>query len=209
MAQPDTFFGNNAIRIVNGVVKISNNNDNSNYAQIDQDGELTMAGTGRVIRHVRVTAPSWSLGASAPAAGFVGIYPTLDFDNSIDDEAHYSLIIPYRFAAGTVINVDVDWCYEGAPDAGTVDWALEYITVAPGEAVAGGTTTIHKVSAGNHTSGNLVRTTLDTGIVGAVAHDDLGLRLYRDVSEDSLGVDACLIQVHFQFIMDKLGQPTT
>ena len=167
-----------------------------------------MAGTGRVIRHVRVAAPSWSPGASAPSAGFVGIFPTLDFDNLTDDDVHYSLIVPYRHAAGTVIQVDVDWCYEGAPDAGTVDWALEYINVAPGEAVAGGTATIHKVSAGNHTSGNLVRTTLDTGIVGAVSHDDLGLRLYRDVSEDTLGVDACLIQVHFCFIMDKLGQPT-
>lgn len=212
MAQPDTHFGNNAIRVSGGVAKISNNNDNSNYAQIDQDGELTLAGTGRVIRHVRITAPSWSPGASAPSAGFVGIFPCWDFDNLSDDEVHYSLIVPYRYAAGTVINVNVDWCYEGAPDAGTVDWALEYITIAPGEAVDGATTTIHKMSAGNHTSGTLVRTTLDTGIIGAVAHDDLGLRLYRDVepvsgSEDTLGTDACLIQVHFQFIMDKLGQP--
>ena len=207
MAKPHTFFGNNAIRVENGVVKISNNDD-VNYAQLDVDGELTPAGTGRVIRHVRVAAPSWSLGASAPTTGFVGIFPDLEFDNLTDDEAHYSLIIPYRFTTGTVINVDVDWCYEGDADIGTVDWALEYKTIAPGEAIAGGTTTIHKVSAGNHTSGNLVRTTLDTGIVGAVVHDDLGLRLYRDVSEDSLATDACMIQVHFQFIMDQLGQPT-
>lgn len=52
-----------------------------------------------------------------------------------------------------------------------------------------------------------------SSVVGAVAHDDLGLRLYRDVepvsgSEDTLGADACLIQVHFAFTMDKLGQPT-
>lgn len=208
MAQPDTHFGNNAIRIAGGIVKMSNNNDNSNYVQLDEDGELTLAGTGRVIRHVRVTAPSWSVGASAPSAGFVGVFPVWEFDNLTDDQVHYSLIVPYRLVAGAVIDVNVDWCYEGGADAGTVDWVLEYINVAEGEAVAGGTTTIHKVSAGNHTSGNLVRTILDTGIVGAVAHDDLGLRLYRDVSEDTLGTAACLIQVHFQFTMDKLGQPT-
>ncbi|MBA7660205.1 hypothetical protein ES703_68205 [subsurface metagenome] len=208
MASPATHFGNNTIRIANGIAKISNNDD-VNYAQIDQDGELTLAGTGRIVRHVRVAAPSWSAGAAAPTAGFFGIFPDWEFDSTTDDEVHYSLIVPYRFAAGTVIIVEVDWGYDGAPDAGTVDWALEYISVAPGEAVAGGTTTIHKLTLGNHTSGNLVRTVLDTGIVDAVAHDDLGFRLYRDVGGDSLGTDACLIQVHFQFIMDKLGKPTT
>lgn len=207
MAKPHTYFGNNAIRIASGITKISNNDD-ANLAQIATDGEITLAGTGRVVRHVRITAPSWAPGSAAPTAGFIGVFPTWKFDSTTDDEVHYSLIIPYRYAAGTVIDVNVDWCYEGAGDIGTVDWVLEYINVAPGEAVAGATTTIHKVSGGNHTSGNLVRTTLDTGIAGAVAHDDLGLRLYRDTSEDSLATDACLIQVHFHFIMDQLGQPT-
>jgi len=34
------------------------------------------------------------------------------------------------------------------------------------------------------------------------------MRLYRDESEDTLGVDAQLIDVHFCILMDKLGEPT-
>ena len=53
----------------------------------------------------------------------------------------------------------------------------------------------------------MVRTTLTTGITGAVAHDVTGLRFYRDVSGDTLDTDAKMIQVHVEFIQDKLGEP--
>ena len=108
--------------------------------------------------------------------------------------------------AGTVIDVVVDWTYEGAQDNGTVCWALEYINLATGESVVGGTATISKTSAINSPLETLVRTTLNVGITGAVAHDVIGLRLYRDASGDTLNRDAELVQVHFEFTMDKLGK---
>ena len=180
----------------------------TNYAEFKSDGELNLHGTARVKRHVRVGAHSWKAGSTAPAEDFIGILPVFCFDKTTDDSIHYSLICPYRMVAGSTINVKVDWTYQGAQDNGTVDWGLEYINLTTGETVDGATTTIHKETDGSHTTGKLIRTTLSTGIIGAVAHDVIGLRLFRDSSEDSLDTDACGIQVHFEFLMDKLGEAT-
>ena len=170
------------------------------------DRQVTLKGDARVYRHIRVTAPSWKGGVSAPADGFVGIVPTIDFDAASDDEAHYSVLVPYRFEAGSTIDFAVDWVYEGAADAGTVCWGIEYRCICSEGVVDGTTTTVLQITAGGHTTGQLVRTVFDTGIIGACAHDDLAVRLYRDVSADSLAVDACVIEVHFEILMDKLGE---
>ena len=168
---------------------------------------IVMSGAGRVINHVRIAAPSWRPGANAPAEAFIGIYPTLAFDTSADDEVHYDIIVPLRMAAGTGIMVIADWAYDGGADAGTVCWALEYKSIIPGEALVGGTTTITQISAGTHTSGQLVRTIFADEIEGCVAHDELGLRLYRDVDNgDTLATDAELVAIHFMFTSDKMGE---
>lgn len=170
-------------------------------------GVVTFTGTSRVYQHVRIAAPSWKIGVAGPTPGYVGIVPVMAFDSAADDSIHYSLITPWRIETGSEIGVVVDWCYTGGADAGTVCWGLEYINIADGEAVAGGTTTTLETTAGTHTTGLMVRTAFTTGIVGAVAHDVIGLRLYRDVSGDTLATDANFIQAHFEFLEDKLGKP--
>ncbi len=188
-----------------GPVKIG---EAANHMEIKPDGEINLAGTARVERYFRTPAPSWTLGVSAPSAGLVGVVPTVDFDATSDDEAHYSAIVPFTFAAETDVEVGVCWCYTGAGDVGTVCWAIEYILVAAGEAVAGATATISQCSAGNHTSGQRICTTFTSKITGAVESDLLGMRFYRDTSEDTLATDARVIQVHLRYTMDKLGKAT-
>jgi len=168
---------------------------------------VIMTGDGRVVNHIRIGAMSWHKGAAGPTDSDIGIFHTLAFDKDSDDEVHYDLIVPYRMEAGSGTTVIADWAYTGGADAGTVCWALEYKTIEPGEALAGGTTTITQVSAGTHTSGQLVRTIFTDKILGGVAHDELGIHLYRDVSEDSLGTDAELVAVHMMFTRDKMGDP--
>jgi len=180
--------------------------DGTNYFNIASDGTNTYHGTARVTNHVRIAAPSWKIGATAPTAGYVGIVPVLEFDNSNDDEAHFSLICPLKMEAGTTINVMIDWVYTGGADVGTVCWKMDYINLEPGEAVAGGATTITKTTAGTHTTGLMYRETLTTGITGSVSHDVIGLKLWRDISEDTLATDANLIQVHFMYTRDKHGE---
>jgi len=182
--------------------------DATNYVEIKTDGEVNLHGTARVINHVRVAAPSWEKGAPAPTTDLIGITPTLRFDAVNDDEVYYSCFVPFRMAAGSTITVIVGWAYDGGQDNGTVCWNMEYINIAEGEAVAGGTTTITKTTAGTHATGTLIETTLTTGITGAVAGDVLSMRLWRDVSEDTLATDAELIMVYFHFLRDKMGEAT-
>ena len=189
-----------------GVVRIGDGTDN--YVQFDTDGTQTMVGTARKYRHVRVGAGSWKGGVSAPAAGFIAIFPTIDFDTASDDESHYSVLVPYRFESGSTINFAIDWTYEGVQDNGTVCWGIEYICLGDGDTVDGSTTTSLETTAGSHTTGTMIRTIFTTGITGAHAHDVLAVRVYRDVSGDDLAADACLIETHFEFIMNKMGEDT-
>ena len=179
--------------------------DNTNYAQFATDGELSLVGTAKVKRHIRVAAPSWKGGATAPEEKRVGIVPVLGFDKSSDDSVHYSLIIPWRMESGTNMDCYVDWCYTGTQDNGSVCWGLEYINIGSNIAVSGTSITTADCSTGTHTTGNLVRTHIGS-ITGLNNHDVLGLRIYRDASEDNLNTDAELIQTHFGFTQDKLGE---
>lgn len=179
----------------------------TNSLQINFTGVINLHNDSRVRRHVRVTAPSWKKGVTAPTDAQIGIFPVYSFDKTSDDTVYYSLMIPYRIEAGSEIAVNIDWCYTGANDVGTVHWNMSYINVHTGESVDGSLSHIEKTSTGYHTSGKLVRTYLTGNIEGAVEHDILGLRLIRDISEDTLDTDAHMIQVHLEFIVDKLGEP--
>jgi len=188
--------------------------DSTNYTSWSTTGVQTMAGSARVKRYFRIGAALFFKKDSPPEEDIIGIVPVLKFDaGAVNEQAYYSDTIPFRMLAGGDIEVEIDWCYEGGADAGTVVWGVEFINIATGEAVAGGTTTITGKSAGTHASGTLVRTAIDdvANITGSVADDVLAIRVYRDSSDevnDTLAVDACLIQVRLHFIMDKLGQPT-
>ena len=182
----------------------------ANYAETKDDGEYNMHGTARVIRHLRVGAGDWNHGASAPSQGFDGTFVYEAFDSVSDDEEYFTLIVPSRWDTSTDVEFTVDWYYTGAQDNGTVAWALEYKAIKAGEVVTGAGTTILQVSAGTHTSGQMVRTTFTTKIIAGnlEAGDTIGFRLYRDVSADTLATDARLLNTHFHFTMNKLGMAT-
>ena len=178
----------------------------THYTSFTAAGIISLHGNARVYRHIRVGAGSWKLGASGPTAAMLSVFPALYFDDASDDEVHYEIIAPFRMEAGSTINVIIDWCHQTALDTGTVTWKLEFNCVALGENVAGATTTIAATSAASVVD-ELQRTTLVTGITGAVAHDIIGMRLYRDVGTGTLTGDAILLDVHFEVLMDKLGEP--
>ena len=185
--------------------------DGTNNMTVQPDGEINLAGTAKVTRHLRVGAGSWKNGASAPSPGLWGIFTTLDFDTDSDDDAHYTLIVPHRWDGTTDIKIVVDWAHEVASVAG-VTWALEYKGIKAGEAIAGGTATLTEPS-GASVINVMQRTVFDPCIDADLleAEDTLALRLYRDVSDagDTLPGDARLLNVHFHFTMDKLGEATT
>ena len=81
----------------------------------------------------------------------------------------------------------------------------QYNSVAEGEDVTGATTTIDGTS-GATSQHEHMEVQLDTGVLGTVAHDHLGMILRR--SGGTCAVDVDLIEVHFEILMNKLGEPT-
>ncbi len=184
--------------------------DNTNYALFASDGELTLTGTARVVRHLRVGAGSLKLGASSPTAGLTGVFPHLSFAHTVNQEAHFQVIVPHRWDTSTDIEICFDWLYTGAQDNGTVKWGLEYNSIKEDEDPTTGSVTISNASPGTHTTGKIVRTCLTDMILASnlEAEDTFGVRLFRDQANDTLGTGAILIGIHFHMIQNKLGKAT-
>lgn len=182
--------------------------DSSNYIQIKSNGEMNLYGTARISRHLRIGAGSLKVGASSPTAGFTGVYPHLSFSHVVSQEAHYRTIIPRRWDSSTDMEICFDWLYTGAQDNGTVKWGLEYASKKEGEDPATGSITISNASPGSHTTGQLVRTYLTTKILATNLEklDLLGMRIFRDRANDTLGTGAILLGIHIHLTINKLGQ---
>ncbi len=180
----------------------------ADYADFAADGQLTLHGGARVRRHIRVSAPEWKKGVVAPTEEINGVFTTLNFGGASNDECHFTLLLPRRMEADTGIGVAVDWFHEQTADVGKVNWVIEYLFAAPGEAVEGATTTITQLSDAS-VEDVLQRTTFLTEMTGGDEGDVLGVRLYRTggANGDTLGGVAKMVEVHFHFIMDKLGLP--
>jgi len=86
-----------------------------------------------------------------------------------------------------------------------------YIDAANGDDVTGDGTTVSQLTAGTHTTGEFVRTAFSTGLIAAnlEAHDIVGMKLWRDGDDgtDDLAKAAIMLQVHFEFTQNRLGEP--
>ena len=179
----------------------------TNYFKVASDGTLTLHGTARVNRHLRIGAGSLKLGASSPTVGITGVFPHLSFSQTSTQQAYYQILVPNRWDSSTDIEICFDWLYTGGQDNGTVKWGLEYNSKAEGEDPTAGSTTITQVSPGTHTTGQLVRTCITTKILASnlTAEDTFGMRIFRDQANDTLATGAILLGVHFHFTENKLG----
>ena len=203
-SQIESLFGEN--RLITGLWRFG---DENNYSIFNKFGLLNMIGTARIEKHIRVAAAEWKKGLTAPEEKWEGVFSTLDFSNVLEESAHFTLIVPYSLASGTTIEIEINWLHN-SEDAGKVVWGLEYIFLDCDETVKGTTTKITQASTGSHTEGELICTTAKTKLTGVIAEELLGLRIYRDIDDenDTLGEDARMVEVHFHYTSDKLGEPT-
>jgi len=172
--------------------------------------QITLGTGAQVTRHILIDPARIQLPATNyPSETFEGLFYTLNFDKTTEESAYSEEITYFRWKSGTDIEVVVDWLHDSV-DAGVVVWGVEYKSIKAGEAVTGAGTKITKASAGTHTAGQLVRTTFTLKILGSAleAEDILAVRFYRDTADaaDTLGEDARMLNVHFHFTMDKLGE---
>lgn len=193
-----------------GSARIGNVTD---YTDINSTGGLQLYGQARVERHLILDPKRFKLpGTDYPSESFTGLYYTLDFDAGAQDEsAHCQEHIPFRWSTGTNYYFKFDWLYTGSQDNGTVVWGVEYKVIRGGDTVDGSGTTITQKSVGSHPTSKLVRTIASGQLpsVGLQEDDILALRVYRHSSDgvnDTLAVDAKLVNLHIHFVQDKLGK---
>ena len=185
----------------------------ADYSAFSPSGSLTMAGHARVARHWYVPAGAFvKQGAADPDQGWEGLYETQDFAAAIEQSLYYDINVPYRWADATDIHAHVFWLHDAnAADAAKfVRWGVAYKSVAAGEALVGAGVSITQDQANLDASQGLLLLTSFVAPIPAAAlaaHGQLGIRFYRDATADDMPGDARLIEVHFEFIMDKLGKP--
>ena len=186
----------------------------SNYTQFASDGTLTLAGTARVVNHLRIPAHTFKkvVGGSPPEEKLEGIIATIDFDDSTDEQAYYTEVAPFRMDGTVDMGIEISWTFDAnqADNTKKVKWSVEYIAIANGEAVNGATTTTTQLSAGNHNSGQgtEVHTVFATGLQGITVEDIIGIRVFRDADDgtDTFVGDARLMVLHIHFTSNKLGE---
>lgn len=184
----------------------------TDYTEVKTDGEQELHGTARVTRHHIIGAASLMKGAIEPGSGWIGLYPTLDFDNGRDDATHYVIHVPFRRDAATNMIVEIRWMHDTGADVGTVLWKCTYLSSSCGDDPTGAGTEISILTAGNHAADEVICSTMTTDIIAAnlTPDDDLVLKIWRNDSAggDTLAEAARLLSVHVHFIQNKLGQPT-
>lgn len=205
MASPDTYYGNNTIRIVNGVV---------NYAQIGEDGELTLAGTGKVIKQLYLNNAAFTKGGTAPTQVILGDFNAWEFD--IGDDAVMTYMIPPDWNPGGDLTIKVCWYIDEAYAADKeVQWRLDWSALpmdfsetvdAPAHSgqIDSGDINIPAVAKrmGVSTIGTISGASLSAG-------DMLGFTLSRiAVTNDDPTDDPAIHHLIVEYAANKLGQPT-
>lgn len=132
-------------------------------------------------------------------------YATLDFDKDTDELAHFGIMSPAYWDAGTV-TATVYWTAAAGTASETVSWCVQGMSFANDDALDQAYGTAVAVADALIATGDVHVTSATSAItIGGTptAGDWLQFRIYRDVSEDNLAADAKLLGVRIEFGVAK------
>ena len=188
----------------------------TNYCQIAADGEITLAGTARVKKHVSLANASLGKGTTAPSQVTIGNYNAWEFD--ISDDSVLDIDLPPDWASGTDVVFVVCWYINEAyaTNSGEVQWRMAWSACPHGATEAIDAPT----HSGSSDSGDvnipatakyLTETTVLT-ISGASLSvgDAIGITLSRIALTGGTDptADPAIVHVEMQYTADKLGEAT-
>lgn len=130
-------------------------------------------------------------------------YATVDFDKDTDEYAHFGIMSPVYWNAGTV-TAEFFWTAESG--SGTVAWTIQGMSFANDDALDQAYGTAVSVTDTLITAGDVHVSSATSAITiggNPAAGDWLQFRVYRDVSEDTLTADARLLGVRIEFVVDQ------
>lgn len=188
--------------------------DGANYANFATDGELTLVGTARVKRELRLEAFKAAKGAGAPtdanrAVGASGgvLLPVTKFSKTTQNDVHFVFHAPSDLDATVAVHFHFMWLPGAAWTAGNYLWKMEYLAKNEnGVYNTGAPTTIQAdVTPANAT--DAIETEIATDITFA-AEQMLWCHFYRDVAGDNGDDTGDLIFFELEYTADKLGVAT-
>jgi hypothetical protein len=182
----------------------------TNYAQFAADGELTLAGTARVIKHYNIPLEA-TFGANAPTAD-TSDAPFLSWEFDINDDTHHTFMTPHDMDYTQAANVYVVWYTDTDQTDDEVNWQVQWNARAEGEAVNAGSTTDTSGDVACPTQWQVKHTLVETIAGNSIADDDvIGIDLTRIAIVDGTDPAANTIFVlafHFEYTANKLGEAT-
>jgi hypothetical protein len=181
-------------------------------------GVLDLDGSARVYRDVQVQISQMKRGVgNPPGENIEDGFPTLDFDDTNEEEVFILVHSPHDHATGTDINLHVGFfvdAVDGAVERNVV-WGIEYKVIEHGDDFdfGAGTAIAYMEHAIPITTGVKDLLACDNLIVPAAVLINEGIllvRLFRDAdstggTDDHVG-DARLVYTHFHYLTDKLGE---
>jgi hypothetical protein len=195
---------------INQFAGVSNFGDGTNQASFANDGELTLAGTARVIRHYNIPLEA-SVGASSPTVD-VSDAPFLSWEFDINDDTHHTFMAPHDMDYTQAANVYVVWYTDTDQTDDEVNWQVQWNARADGEAVNAGSTTDTSGDVNCPTQWQVEHTLVETITANSIAADDvIGIDLTRIAIVDGTDPAANTIFVlafHFEYTANKLGEAT-
>lgn len=151
-----------------------------------------------------------------PGEGTEDGFPTLDYDDTAEEEVFLFFQLPHEYVNGGVFRVHFDFFVDTAPDpAEDVVWGLEYKKQAHGDNFDfdAGTTTVtttETVTAGTPANDKKIHESSALACVttGWAPHNIVLMRFYRDATAvaDDLTGDARMLHIHIEYEADATGE---
>ncbi|KKN82262.1 hypothetical protein LCGC14_0310750 [marine sediment metagenome] len=131
-------------------------------------------------------------------------YWVLDFATGADEYAFWGPIpMPDNWDGDEITAV---FYWTAASGSGTVEWNIQYLSRAEGEAIDAAWTATTSVTDTLTTAGDVHITSATSAVAaGGAGGELLFIRVHRDVSGDNLGVDARLIAVKLEYTVSALS----
>jgi hypothetical protein len=177
----------------------ANGLEGRSYAEVRTD--LNIA-TQTIVLTAGGGFPSTTSGCGGPTkteygTNDVDMY-SLDFDTSSDEFAQWTIAMPANWDAGTIT---ARFYWTAASGSGTVKFYLQGRSYANDDAIdqAMGTAVGVEDTLITAADVHITDATAAITITGATAGELVQLRVYRDVSEDTLDVDAKLLAVKIEY----------
>lgn len=207
-SQADTFmdlFADGAVRIGD-----SSAGAPTNFAQFAPDGELTLAGTARVIKHVQAI-DELGKGGTAPTVRTTE-EPYVSYTYAVNNDSHITFEIPEDMDFTVAATIKIHWYTSVDQTDDEVNWEVRWNSRAPGETVNAGETIDTSGDTNCPAQWNILETIVETAPADSCAAGDIfGLHLERIAIIDGTNPIAGSIHVlsiELEYTASRLGEAT-